>query len=151
MVHKTAVAAQLAALASAGGGVGARNGTALFLTSRAHALRRAGNSKTSSATGETKFPRTGYVPQPTFRDRFRAQLLDTACRVDSCVTHSKQTTEARVTRHKNEGGVGTDFPPQLGGASSFRRRRWTAIGPVAATNSAQRKALRAPLSKGCPP
>jgi hypothetical protein len=80
MVHKTAVTARLAVLASAGSGVGARGRTA-WPTSRARGLGRAPNSETSGLTEESRFPRTGYVPQPTLRDGFRAQLLDTQLRV----------------------------------------------------------------------
>jgi hypothetical protein len=111
----------------------------------------AGNSVKSSAPEESKFLRADCVPKPTSKGRFRARLLDTACRVDSCVTHSKQTTEVHVTRHRNEGGRATELSPYLVGAPSFRRRRWATIGPVAATNSAQRSASRAPLWKCCPP
>jgi hypothetical protein len=40
---------------------------------------------------------------------FSAVLPDTACRVESPVSHSKQTIARRSTRHWNEGVASTDF------------------------------------------
>ena len=40
---------------------------------------------------------------------FPAVLLDTACRVESSASHSKQTTAPRSTRHWKQGGAATDF------------------------------------------
>lgn len=141
--------AQLAFLASAGSGVGTRRGAALS-TGRARALSGRGNSAKSSSTEESRISRADCVPKPTSTGGFRAQLLDTPCRVNSCVTHSKQRIGVHITRHTIKGGRVTEFSPHLGGAPTFRSRRQTAIGPVAAINAAQRSAFRATFWKGCP-
>jgi hypothetical protein len=126
MAHKTAVVArcwrpgrvrgtQLALLASAGSGVGTRRGAARS-TSRARALGRATNSVASGLTGESRFPR-GLCAQACFEGQISSAITRHTCRVNSCVSHSKQTTVVHITRHTNEGGRGTEFSPHLGGAT----------------------------------
>ena len=116
MVHKTAVVArcscpgrirearslrpgwvrgaQLAVLVSAGSGVGVRGGTALS-TSRARRL----------------------CAQAGFEAQISSAITRHTCRVNTCVSHSKQTTVVHITRHTNEGGLGTEFSPHLVGAT----------------------------------
>jgi hypothetical protein len=115
MVHKTAVVArcsrpgrirearslrpgwvrgtQLALLASAGSGVGVRGETALS-TSRARRL----------------------CAQADFEAQISSAITRHTCRVNTCVSHSKQTIEVHITRHTNEGVLGTEFAPHLVGA-----------------------------------
>ena len=55
--------------------------------------------------------------QAGFEAQISSAITRHTCRVNTCVSHSKQTTVVHITRHTNEGGLGTEFSPHLVGAT----------------------------------